>query len=65
MVATVHASGLMAAVSNKPIPFSVTGTSSQPVFKPDIGAVVKDEIEGIGGGVGKALKGLLGGKKGK
>jgi len=65
MIATVHASGLMAAVSNKPIPFSVTGTSSQPVFRPDIGAVVKDEIEGIGGGVGRALKGLLGGKKEK
>jgi AsmA protein len=65
MTAMVHTSGLLAAVGNKPIPFTVTGTSSEPVFRPDIKAVVKDEIEGVGSEVGKALKGLLGGNKQK
>jgi AsmA protein len=67
MSAMVHTSGLLAVVGNKPIPFTVEGTSSNPVFKPDIGAVAKEEMKGIGGDVGKAagglLNGLLGGKK--
>jgi len=67
MTAMVHTSGLLAGVNNKPIPFTVTGTCSEPVFHPDIGAVVKDEMEGVGKDVGKGaaslLKGLLGGKK--
>jgi AsmA protein len=71
MSAMVHTSGLLAVIGNKPIPFTVLGTASEPVFKPDIGAVVKEEMKGIGkgieGDVGKAagglLNGLLGGKK--
>jgi AsmA protein len=71
MSAMVHTSGILAVIGNKPIPFTVLGTASEPVFKPDIGAVVKEEMKGIekgiGGDVGKAagglLNGLLGGKK--
>jgi AsmA protein len=71
MSAIVHTSGLLAVIGNKPIPFSVEGTSSEPVFKPDIKALAKEEIKGLAGGVGgdvgKAaggmLNGLLGGKK--
>jgi hypothetical protein len=63
MTAMVHTSGLLSTMNNKPIPFTVTGTCSEPVFRPDMKAVVKEEIEGIGSGVGKAIKGLLGGKK--
>jgi AsmA protein len=67
MSATVHTSGLLALVGNKPIPFSVGGTCSEPVFKPDMRAVAKEEIKGVGGDVGKAagglINGLLGGKK--
>jgi AsmA protein len=67
MSAIVHTSGLLAVVGNTPIPFTVGGTASEPVFKPDIGAVVKGEIKSLEGGVGKAagglLNGLLGGKK--
>jgi hypothetical protein len=63
----IHTSGLLAGVNNKPIPFTVSGTCSEPVFHPDIAAVVKDEMEGVGRGVGKGaasvVKGLLGGKK--
>jgi AsmA protein len=69
MSAMVHTSGLLAVIGNKPIPFTVGGTCSEPVFKPDIGAVVKEEIKGIGGDFGKAasgiLNGILGGKKNK
>ena len=67
MSAIVHTSGLLAVVGNKPIPFTVGGTSSDPVFKPDYGAVVKEEVKGLEGDVGKAagglLDGLFGGKK--
>jgi AsmA protein len=67
MSAMVHTSGLLAPIGNKPIPFTVTGICSEPVIRPDIKAVVKDEIEGVGVGVGKGaasvVKGLLGGKK--
>jgi hypothetical protein len=71
MSAMVHTSGLLAVIGNKPIPFTVEGTSSQPIFKPDVKAVVKEELKGIekglGGDVGKAagglLNGILGGKK--
>ncbi|MBZ5727591.1 MAG: AsmA family protein [Acidobacteriia bacterium] len=67
MRAMVHTGGVMAAIRNAPIPFSVAGTCSEPVFRPDLKVVVKQEIQGLGGNVGKAagglLKGLLGGKK--
>jgi AsmA protein len=67
MSAMVHTSGLLAVVGNKPIPFTVGGTCADPVFKPDMGAVVKEEVKSIQGDVGKAanglLNGLLGGKK--
>jgi hypothetical protein len=67
MIAIVHTSGLLAVVGNKPIPFTVGGTCSNPVFKPDVKAVIREEVESIGGDVDKAAKGLLnglfGGKK--
>ncbi|HXK04275.1 MAG TPA: AsmA family protein [Verrucomicrobiae bacterium] len=59
MVATAHTSGLMAAVGNTPIPFTVGGTAQDPVFRPDVKAVVKGEA---GKAAGSILKGLLGGK---
>lgn len=70
MSAMVHTSGILAVVGNKPIPFTVEGTSSNPVFKPDVAAIAKEEMKSIiggSGGIGKAagglLDGLLGGKK--
>ena len=67
MSAMVHASGLVAVLGNKPIPFTVAGTCSAPVFKPDLTAVVKEEVKGVGSDIDKAtgglLHGLLGGKK--
>jgi AsmA protein len=67
MSAMVHSSGVMAVVANQPIPFTVSGTCSQPVFKPDMKAVAKEEVKSIEGDAGKAvggmLKGLLGGKR--
>jgi hypothetical protein len=67
MSAIVHTSGLLAVIGNKPIPFTVEGTCSDPVFKPDLKAVVKEEIKSIKGDIGKAagdlFKGITGGKK--
>ena len=67
MSAIVHTSGLLAVIGNKPIPFTVEGTCSDPVFKPDMKAVVKEEVKSIEGDIGKAagdlFKGLKGGKK--
>ena len=60
MSASVQASGLAAALRNEPIPFTVQGTCAEPVFRPDVKAVVKDEVKGMAGGL---LKGLLGRKK--
>ena len=60
MSALVHTSGLLAGVRDKPIPFSVGGTCAQPVFRPDVEAIVKDEVKGVAGGL---IRGLLGGKK--
>jgi len=67
MTAIVHTSGLLAVVRDTPIPFTVQGTCANPVFHPDIKAVVKEKAKSIETGLGKAAegfaKGLLGGKK--
>jgi AsmA protein len=67
MQASLHVSGVAAAIDNRPVPFTVEGTCAQPVFHPDVKAVMKQEVKGLGGGVGKAagglFKGLAGGKK--
>jgi AsmA protein len=65
MQAAVHTSGLAAALNNEPVPFTVEGTCAEPVFHPDIRAVVKDEIKGVGKAAGGLLKGLLGDKSKK
>jgi AsmA protein len=67
MSATVHASGLLAFAGNTPIPFTVGGTCSEPIFKPDMMGIAKGEIKSVERDAGKAagglIKGLLGGKK--
>jgi AsmA protein len=67
MSAIVHTSGLLAIIGNKPIPFSVEGSCSDPIFKPDVMAVAKEEVKSIGNDIGKAasdlFKGLTGGRK--
>lgn len=62
MQAAVHTSGFAAALNDQPVPFIVQGTCSEPVFRPDIGAVVKDEMKGLGKKAGGLLKDLLGEK---
>jgi AsmA protein len=64
MSAMVHTSGLLAVVGNTPIPFTVGGTCSAPVFTPDIKAVVKEEMKGVEHDLGKAAGGLLNGLSG-
>jgi hypothetical protein len=68
MRATVHTSGLLAPVGGTPIPFTVEGPATDPVFRPDMKSLAKEELKKFTGGegVGKAtdlLKGLLGGKR--
>jgi AsmA protein len=67
MRATVHTSGLLAAVGGTPIPFTVEGPAADPVFRPDMKSLAKEEVKKVSGDtVGKAaglIKGLLGGKK--
>jgi AsmA protein len=67
MSATVHTSGLLAVVGNTAIPFTVQGTCAEPVFRPDLKAVAKQEVKNVESGVkkeaGGLLKGLLGGQK--
>ena len=67
MSVAVHTGGVMAMVSDKPIPFLVEGTCSDPVFRPDMKASGQQEINKYKGQAGKAagglLKGLMGGKK--
>jgi len=53
------ADGLLSAVGDRPIPFTITGTSSDPVFRPDLKAVAKEQMKSIGSDVGKAAGGLL------
>jgi hypothetical protein len=63
MSASVHTSGLLAVVGNQPIPFTVGGTCAQPVFKPDVKAIVGREVKGIGKAAGGLVSGFLKGKK--
>jgi AsmA protein len=67
MSAIVHSSGLLAVIGNKPIPFAVEGSCSDPVFKPDLRAVAREEVKGIQNDIGKAagdlFNGLMRGKK--
>ena len=61
MSAMVHTFGILAAIGDKPIPFTVEGTCAQPEFKPDLKAIVGDEVKGIEHGIGKAAGGLVNG----
>ena len=62
-----HRAGILAAVGNTPIPFSVGGPATDPVFRPDMKAVAREELKKFTGGdpAGKAsslIKGLFGNK---
>jgi AsmA protein len=64
MSAVVHASGLLSPIGNRPIPFTISGTSADPTFRPDVKAIVKEQVKGAAGKVaGDLINGLLGGKK--
>ncbi len=66
MRATVHTSGLLAPVGGTPIPFTVQGPATDPVFRPDMKSFAREEIKKAitPDNVGKAagfVRGLLGG----
>jgi len=65
--ANVHTGGLLAVVDNTPIPITVQGTCADPIFRPDVKAVVAEKVKSLEGDAAKAagglIRGLLGGKK--
>lgn len=68
MSATVHSEGFLKPVGNTPIPFTVQGTCTNPIFRPDLKGLAKEEVKSVVGdslkkNAGGLLKGLLGGKK--
>src|ERR1035437_5852990 len=68
MRAPLHTPGLPAPVGGTPLPFTVEGSPTDPVFRPDMKSLAKEELKKFTGGdaVGPAtvlLNGLLGGKK--
>ncbi len=64
MSAKLHTSGALALVANENIPFLVTGTCADPVFRPDMKAAVAGKAKDVGmKAAGSLLKGILGGKK--
>jgi AsmA protein len=75
MQASVRVASLVSSMAASNIPFFITGTSSNPQFRPDVRQLASEEISRrlqdakVGGEAGKAatsiLQGLFGGKKKK
>lgn len=64
MRATVHTSGALSAIASTAIPFVIQGSASQPVFRPDVKSLAKEQVKGAAGKAASGLlKGLFGGKK--
>ncbi len=68
MRVALHASmAAMAGLGSKGgIPFTITGSSSDPSFKPDVKGLVADKLKDVTGGskaVGSVLSGVFGSKK--
>ncbi|HLH31110.1 MAG TPA: AsmA family protein [Terriglobia bacterium] len=64
MTATVQGGQLVSTLGNVAVPFTVQGTSADPVFRPDTRAIANTEIKKVESkALGGLLNGLLGGKK--
>jgi AsmA protein len=64
MNAAVQTSGLASALGNLSVPFTVQGSSSDPVFRPDVNAIANTQLKKVETkAVGSILNNLLGGKK--
>jgi hypothetical protein len=67
MNVALHTSGMAAAIANRPIPFFIQGTSSDPQFRPDLKGLAAEQLKGAreeaGAAAADLLKGLFGGKK--
>ena len=62
MSAIVHTAGIMAVVGNKPIPFTVEGTASEPVFQTKSRSRgQRKKLKSVGKDVEKAAGGILNG----
>jgi AsmA protein len=64
MTAAVQAAPLTSAFGNLSVPFTVEGSSSDPVFRPDVSAIANTELKKVETkAVGSILNNLFGGKK--
>jgi AsmA protein len=64
MNAAVQGAGLSSALGNLSVPFTIEGTSSDPVFRPDVNAIANTQLKKAETkAVGSILNNLLGGKK--
>ncbi len=61
MSATVHTSGVMAALGHTAIPFMIQGTASNPMFKPDVKGLAVQELKSVKGDAVKTGLDLLNG----
>jgi AsmA protein len=60
MTAKLHTGGMLAAVADKAVPFTIQGTCADPVFRPDMKSVVTENVKDQAKGL---LNRFLGGKK--
>ena len=67
MRARVHTSGVLAVVSDAPVPFTIEGSCANPVFRPDLKGAAVEELKNVRQGAKDAatglIRGFLGGKK--
>lgn len=64
MNATVQGGGLTSALGNLSVPFTIEGSSSDPIFRPNVNAIANTEIKKAETkAVGGLLKNLLNGNK--
>jgi AsmA protein len=63
----LHTTGTASIIADKSIPFFVQGTSSEPVFKPDLKGIAREQVNSLkkdaGNTASELLKGILGGQK--
>ncbi len=65
MSAALHTAGFLSAIDNRPIPFAITGTCSDPAFRPDFHSLAGEAKKAGGNVATRMFKNLIGGRKKK
>jgi AsmA protein len=61
MSAAIRAGGVMAALGRTSLPFTITGTASNPIFRPDVKALAGQQLNRVKGDAAKTAIGILDG----